>query len=224
MRQQEGLSQVFARVSLVTLLATTCLPTLARAEPITFRFTGTVIEDRTGMGATAVAGTYTFDSATPLVDGRWTVSGPPYGLELTLDTGYQFESDVMSIGVVYDPFGVDVYFVHAPPALAPLVFPLVQLGLSGPSLITDVRLPLTPPPLPPGAQAPNAALWFVFLEEGRYVGGQLRSLERLTPLDPVPEPATMTCVGGGIMLLAAFRRRWKTGNRSAELGRIVAGE
>jgi len=224
--------KTFCVLVLIGLVAGAC-PVVAQASPITFSFTGLVSPDPlldpddpfggTIGNGTAFSGEYTFDSATPDGDPSGNIGSytSPAGT-LTVDIGGNtfLAADLLNIGVGNDLSASDIYTVFAQNTTGPDPFDISLFlqdldgtVLSGALLLTNA---------PPFGAFEVATLFL----SGTVAGNQVQIQGILTSLacvrgcvpggetgapSPVPEPATLTLLGGVLGVGATCRRlmrRW----------------
>jgi len=203
------------------LFGVAALCSQAWSAPVTFQFTGTVLQvpvDDIYMdiaNGAAIQGSFTFDSAAlDLIagpeSGSYTSIGLPYGMTVTVGAHLFSTSDSLNVGIS-DFFLSDMYTVLALNAGAGLTLELFLSDSSG-SVFASDALPLTPPSLA-AFQVVNFSLHQVvdFLEV--QVDGQLDSLtcsQGCGAASPVPEPGTALLGLGGALLILLRRKFSKT--------------
>jgi hypothetical protein len=187
----------------------------AHASPITFSYTGDVVQVASldpenpfptePVFGTPFSGTYTFNSnaadgiAADATTGSYTSTGTPFGLTLAIG-GLSFTYGGVSIGVTngYSSFGfgMDEYLFGFTNLGDPT--PVVSARITDPTgtMLGDDSLPLRPVAVDP--------VWTSFLFSDIVSGNQVELSGRLTSLlctsgcEAVPEPATLTLLAAGL--------------------------
>jgi hypothetical protein len=207
------------RSTLVACAGLALFASAASAAPITFQFTGVVdtvaIFDDTFIDDPANAtftGTYTFeDNAT---DGDASSSSGAYlGSSVTLSvTNQNFSFAPVNIGII-NFVGLEQYLVNFADAQT---FLSIRLEDAAAAAFSSDALPVLPPALAPFE---TRFMTFQLADAGFNTlvdfNGTITALECLTgcdqqpPVTPVPEPATISLLAGGLGLMAARRRARK---------------
>jgi hypothetical protein len=197
---------------------------LARADPVTYTFTGVVDDDEAGRGYSSFSGSFTFNSSAldAIADpatAAYAHSGAPWGLTLAFDGAAAFSvSDSFNVLVGNDLLGTDQWGLLAQDALQSISMSFIDL--SGLVFGSDA-LPLPAGGLLLSAFGSNSLRWETGegalqghmdtlacsagcqLGEGGGGGGELP----LPNPNPVPEPPSLLLAALGLALMLKHHLR-----------------